>query len=75
MVDTIGNNLKQMQVRFLERKGDNMNTYIFKLDDGTNIEISAPTRIIAMEMFEEMYFDKKNNIWLVNLVNISVEGY
>ena len=24
MVDTIGNNLKQMQVRFLERKGDNM---------------------------------------------------
>lgn len=59
----------------MERKGDNMNTYIFKLDDETDIKISAPTRIIAMEMFEEMYFDKKNNIWLVNLVNISVEGY
>ena len=59
----------------MERKGDNMNTYIFKLDDGTDIRISAPTRIIAMEMFEEMYFDKKNNIWLVNLVNIGVEGY
>lgn len=59
----------------MERKGDNMNTYIFKLDDGTDIKVSAPTRIIAMEVFEEMYFDKKNNIWLVNLVNIGVEGY
>ena len=59
----------------MERKGDNMNTYIFKLDDGTDIRILAPTRIIAMEMFEEIYFDKKNNIWLVNLVNIGVEGY
>lgn len=50
-----------------------MNTYVFKLDDETDIKIIAPTRFVAMEMFEEMYFDKENNKWLVNLTDINVE--
>lgn len=48
-----------------------MNTYIFKLTDGSNIEIQAATRVIAMEMFEELYY--VDGEWIVDVVGIEVK--
>ena len=47
-----------------------MNTYVFRLADGSEIGIAAATRVCAMEMFEELYFiDGK---WTVDVVGIEV---
>ena len=48
-----------------------MNTYVFILDDDTEIEIPAATRVCAMETFEEMYY--KNGEWSVELKEIKVK--
>jgi len=48
-----------------------MNTYVFKLIDDTEIEIQAASRVCAMEIFEDMYYE--NNEWKVEVKEISVK--
>lgn len=49
-----------------------MNTYIFKLTDNTEVEIQAATRVCAMEIFENMYYE--NGKWKVEVKEISVKA-
>ena len=45
-----------------------MNTYIFVLDQIGSVKISAPTRFVAMQLFEEYGYDPKT------IVDIKVGG-
>lgn len=47
-----------------------MNTYIFRLIDDSEIEIPAATRVCAMEIFEDMYYE--NGKWKVEVKSIDV---
>jgi hypothetical protein len=48
-----------------------MNTYIFKLTDGSEIEIQAATRVCALEIFEDMYYE--DGKWKVEVKDINVK--
>ena len=48
-----------------------MNIYVFRLTDDSEIEIQAATRVCAMEIFEDMYYE--NGKWKVEVKEICVK--